>query len=130
MSGSKIAIEHRPAPLPPKSLRSPKLTNAKVAAEGRCRLCQRSFKIRQPTRHHLIPQSWWIRQPLPLRAFRNAWAGIVPLCRKCHDSVDSKDPVEQWEWRRMLRRSLTQQEIAFVICVMSKRWLDLEYPRQ
>lgn len=125
---SKVRIEHRPVVLPPKSLRSPKLTNAKISAEGVCRMCQRPHTVRRLTRHHLIPVYWWMRQPLPLRSFRNAWAGMVPLCRQDHDLLHSKDEEERIEARRMLRRSLTQQEIAFMIAVRGKTWLDIHYP--
>lgn len=130
----KVTIEHRQIQLPPRSLRSPKLTNAKMTSEGCCRMCQRPSTVRplyehQLTRHHIIPVSWWIRQPVQLRVYRNAWAGIVPLCREDHDRVHSKDVFERLEARRMLRRSMTQQEIAFVISVRGKEWLDGQYPR-
>lgn len=91
-------------------------------------MCLRPDRVRPLTRHHVIELSWWIRQPLQLRVFRNAWANVVPCCRQCHDYLHSKDPEEREEARRMLRRTFTQQEIAFAIAVRSKRWLDDSYP--
>jgi hypothetical protein len=124
----KVTVEHRYAPLPPESLRSPKLTNAKVESEGHCRMCLRPASVRRLTRHHLVPARWWIRQPLPLRSYRNAHAGVIPLCSPCHQLVDAKDHDERMGARRMLRRSLTQQEVAFAIFLRGKPWLDRQYP--
>lgn len=112
--------------LPPRSLRSPKLTATKMTGEGHCRMCQRPAHVRPLTRHHLVPEEWFRRQPVTLRRYRNAHANIVPLCRPCHDLVhDRDDPVPG---RVLLRRSLTQAEIAFVIAVRDRAWLELAYP--
>lgn len=121
------AIEHRPFAMPSEELRSPKHTHRKLHA-GYCRMCRRSARVRPLTRHHLVPESWFMRQPLPLRKIRNAHANIVPLCRPCHDRVDSRDATEHLPARRELRRSMTQQEIAFAIQVRGRAWLDHAYP--
>lgn len=126
--GRKVRIEHRFAPRPSVELSSPKLTHRKME-NAVCRMCLRSRKIRMLTRHHLVPESWFLKQPLHIRLVRNAHANIVPLCRPCHDRVDSRDPVERWESRRYLRRSLSQQEVAFAIQVRGRSWLDAEYPK-
>lgn len=126
---SKIMIEHRPFIIPGRTLISPKVTNHKMVAEGHCRMCLRPDRVRPLTRHHLVPVSWFIRQPVPLRVIRNAHANIVPLCRLCHDLVDrADDPEERMRARRELRRSLGQAEIAFAIQVIGKEWLDEHYP--
>lgn len=126
-------VEHRfVGKLPDPSLTSPKLTAAKMLGEGRCRYCgvPHSFRSdgRPMTRHHLVPESWFLGQPIALRLIRNAHANIVPLCRPCHDRVDSKHPVVREDARRTLRASLTQQEIAFAIAVRGRSWLEREYP--
>ena len=123
-----LTIEHRPIRLPSADLCSPRLTHRKLDA-GYCRMCRREARVRPLTRHHLVPESWFLRQPLPLRMIRNAHANIVPLCRPCHDRIDCRDIVERSQARRELRRSLTQQEITFAIQVRSRAWLDYEYPR-
>jgi len=121
-------IEHKPFTLPPESLRDPKRTDLKLSREGRCRMCGRTYDVRPLTRHHLIPVNWWIRQPLPMRSYRNAHANIVPLCREDHDLVDSKDDYLREESRRMLRRLLSQQEVAFIIAVRGREWMEMAYP--
>lgn len=98
---------------------------AKVEREGHCRMCRRPSRVRPLTRHHLIPQGWWKAKGEEIGALRNAAANIVPLCRACHDDVESKNGAES---RRMLRRVLTQTEIAFVIDVIGHAWLDRRYP--
>lgn len=127
---SKVAIEHRPVVIPGPTLTSPKVTSHKILAEGQCRMCGREAYVRPLTRHHLVPVSWFIRQPQPMRVIRNAHANIVPLCRPCHDLIDKEDDdTVRMRARRELRRSLGQVEIAFVIQVMGKEWLDTEYPK-
>lgn len=121
-------VEHRPFTLPSADLSSPKQTARKMNAEAVCRMCLRSAKVRLLTRHHLVPEYWFRRQPLALKLIRNAHANIVPLCRPCHDRVDSRDPFDREQARRYLRRSLTQQEIAFAIQVRGRQWLDHHYP--
>jgi len=96
---------------------------SKADREGHCRMCRRSSRVRQLTRHHMIPQEWWRAKGEEISALRNAAANIVPLCRLCHDQVET-----DVESRRMLRRSLTQQEIAFVIDVRGRDWLEKRYP--
>lgn len=123
----KLTIEHRPAPTPSAELTSTKWTHAKME-NSVCRMCTRPREVRPLTRHHLVPESWFLRQPLHIKIVRNAYANIVPLCRPCHDRVDSRDPVERAEARRYLRRSLTQQEVAFAIQVRGRGWLEHEYP--
>lgn len=123
-------IEHRPFVMPPESLCNPKLTQTKVIAEGQCRYCRRAWAIRAPTRHHLVPESWFLQQPRPLQLIRNAHANIIPLCRGCHDLIDNRVRSERLKARKMLRVVLTQAEIAFAIAVRGQEWLDAEYPRR
>jgi 5-methylcytosine-specific restriction endonuclease McrA len=118
-------IEHRPVRLPDESLSSTKPTALKLSTEGRCRLCGLERPL---TRHHLVPESWFLSQPAQLRAIRNAHANIVPLCRPCHDDVDRRHPVARERSRRKLRATLSQQEIAFIIAVRDRAWLELAYP--
>ena len=128
-TGKKVRIEHRPYRLPSPELASTKETHAKVMG-SHCRMCLRPWSVRPMTRHHLIPVSWFLKQPLALRLIRNAHANVIPLCRPCHDRVESRDWGERAEARRYLRRSLTQTEIAFAIAVRGVGWLNLEYPRE
>lgn len=100
----------------------------KLQSEGRCRDCQVSKHERQLTRHHLVPISWFLGEGRQYRIIRNSNANIVPLCRPCHDRVESRHPVIRLEARRRLRRLLTQQEIAFAIQLRGRWWLDSEYP--
>src|SRR5262245_15389836 len=114
--------------MPSAELCSPKSTARKMQY-SRCRLCVRGDEGEcTPTRHHLVPESWFLRQPEQLRLVRNAHANIIPLCRHHHDLVASKQPVVRLEARRLLRLTLTQQEIAFAIQVRGRDWLDSEYP--
>lgn len=94
----------------------------KLAAEKHCRACLRPDEVRPLTRHHLVPQSWWLRRG-GLARYRNLAANIIPLCRPCHDAVE-----HDLEARRMLRRSLTQQEVALAIALRGQLWLDWCYP--
>lgn len=100
----------------------------KVRAEGHCRMCQRPHAVRPLTRHHLVPQSWFLRQTHDKRwaARRNLAANIIPLCRPCHDAVERYDDLES---RRMLRRLLTQEEIAFAWMVRGPQWFNRWYPK-
>lgn len=125
---SKTRTEHRFVELPPPSLRATTITSTKIAAEGHCRMCLRSVRIRPLTRHHLVPEGWFRKQPVHLRAIRNAHANIAPLCRPCHDRVDANHEATRREARMHLRRSLSQQEIAFAIQVRGRAWLDEDYP--
>lgn len=125
-AGRKRTIEHRPIILPSEHLCNPKLTARKM--ETICRMCTRPREVRPLTRHHLVPESWFLKQPLPLRLIRNAHANIVPLCRPCHDRIDSREEYVRLEARRYLRRSLSQQEIAFAIQVRGRAWLNHHYP--
>lgn len=94
--------------------------------EGQCRMCQRSKRVRPLTRHHLVPLRWFLGDGERYRTVRNANANIVPLCRPCHDQIEEHDPIA----RRMLRRLLTQQEVAFAIRVKGVEWLHREYPQE
>lgn len=124
----KLITEHRWARRPSISLMSPKATEHKMRAEGHCRMCLRPASVRPLTRHHIIPESWFLRQPMHLRVVRNAHANIVPLCRPCHDLVDNRDADEKKTARRGLRRSFSQSEIAFAVQVRGLDWLNATYP--
>lgn len=124
----RLITEHRWARRPSISLMSTKATEHKMRAEGHCRMCQRPASVRPLTRHHVIPESWFLRQPMKLRVIRNAHANIVPICRPCHDLVDNREQHEREDARRMLRRSFSQAEIAFSIQVRGQKWFDHEYP--
>jgi 5-methylcytosine-specific restriction endonuclease McrA len=100
-----------------------KMQQAKV-----CRLCLREEWIRPLTRHHIVPLRWFVRQGVRVRIHRNASANITPLCRDCHDRVESPDRATRIEARRYLRRSMTQQEVAFAIAVRGRDWFDIHYP--
>lgn len=97
----------------------------KLGEEGHCRMCLRPAHVRPLTRHHLIPQRWFARQRHDVRwqKLRNCAANIIPLCRACHDEVE-----RDRESRRMLRRSLVQEEIAWIIAVRGTEWLNTRYP--
>lgn len=128
-SKAHTVIEHRWARKPSISLVDPRVTEHKMRAEGHCRMCLRPARVRPLTRHHLVPEAWFLRQSLKMRLIRNAHANIVPLCRACHDLVDNREESLREEARRHLRRSLSQSEITFAIQVRGQEWLDFHYPR-
>lgn len=99
----------------------------KVFNEGHCRMCLRHRKIRPLTRHHLVPLEWFNHQKMEVRQIRNANANIIPLCRPCHDLVDSQLEEVRTPARRELRRSLWQPEIAFAIRLRGADWLQETY---
>lgn len=96
----------------------------KLSAEKHCRACLRPDTVRPLTRHHLVPQAWWLRRGVAYARYRNVAANIIPLCRSCHDEVE-----QSTEARRMLRRVLTQQEVALAVALRGLAWLDQCYPR-
>jgi len=96
---------------------------AKVREEGRCRMCLRSSSVRPLSRHHLVPQAWFRARP-KLAPLRHAEANIVPLCDPCHQAVEERGS----HARKELRRLLGAAEVAFVIQVRGRDWLDLRYP--
>lgn len=100
----------------------------KMRHEKICRLCLRPEHVRPLTRHHIVPLRWFVRQGIRMRIHRNASANITPLCRDCHDRVESPNRTIRVEARRYLRRSMTQQEVAFAIAVRGRDWLELQYP--
>lgn len=118
--------------LPDDSLVYPLGAKRKLTSERVCRLCVQPWdERRRLTRHHLIPQSWFLGFDSigPVRGMRHAVSNIVPLCRDCHDEVDTKRyPALRLRARALLRQRLSQQEIAFIISVRGKPWLDAEYP--
>ena len=112
----------------------------KLRQEARCRACLRPKgpdSIRESqldeqhnvvgsrplTRHHLIPEKWFKRQLAPTRAVRSVDANIVPLCRPCHVLVEKDE-----EARRMLRRVLGSDEVAFMIQLATEDWVNAKYP--
>lgn len=129
-------------PVSPGLLKNQLSGREKVIKEGQCRMCQRPWKVRPSTqhrlvpprqlatRHHLVPESWFLAKGRDERhrRIRNVNANIVPLCRVCHDRVDSRDPADRQDARRELRRCLGVEEIAFMIQVRGKSWLDFHYP--
>lgn len=123
-TGRKRYVEHRPFVLPSEALCSPKLTARKMQ-DALCRMCMRSGFI---TRHHLVPESWFLGQPEALRKIRNAHANIIPLCRHCHDTIDIAHPVAKEQARGRLRQLLIQEEITFAIQVRGREWLEQAYP--
>lgn len=107
----------------------------KVRQEGHCRMCGRAAAelkdlpgspdaVRLMTRHHLVAQEWFRVHP-EWKHLRGCDANVVPLCRACHDLVELPDGRD---YRRELRRVMTQAEIAFVIQVRGKKWLEYRYP--
>ena len=96
---------------------------AKVHEEGRCRMCLRPSAVRPLTRHHLVPQSWFRGRP-KFAPLRHSEANIVPLCEPCHREVEMRDAHARVELRRLLGAS----EIAFVLQVVGRAWLDKRYP--
>lgn len=101
---------------------------AKLIREGRCRMClvprQRRGE-RMLTRHHLVPQRWTGWRLFGERRFRirDADANCIPLCAHCHREVERDDGA-----RRMLRKVLGQDEVAFGIQVAGRTWFDRRYP--
>ena len=100
----------------------------KCQHEAHCRMCLRHYRVRPLTRHHLIPLRWWKHIGLEWRGVRNSPNNIIPLCRGCHDLVESSDRAIRVEARRMCRRAMTQTEIAFAISARGKEWFDAQYP--
>lgn len=110
----------------------------KVRAEGHCRMCRRAAAeltdlagrpdaIRLMTRHHLVPQEFFRIHP-EWKHLRGCDANVVPLCRSCHDLVELPDWMGGRDHRHMLRKVITQAEIAFVIQVRGLDWLESRYP--
>jgi hypothetical protein len=78
---------------------------------------------RSLTRHHLVPEYWFKKQPPATRAVRSVDANIIPLCRPCHEEVERDK-----ESRRMLRRVLGAEEVAFAIQIATVDWFNSRYP--
>lgn len=95
----------------------------KVHEEGRCRMCQRPSAVRPLTRHHLVPLHYFRTHP-KLSPLRHSDANIVGLCEPCHRLVERLYDHARVE----LRRVLSSAEVAFVIQVAGRRWLDGRYP--
>lgn len=100
----------------------------KIMEEGACRMCERSHSVRPLTRHHLVPDRFFRWQPMPTRSLAHVDPNIVPLCRPCHDLVEEPDRTIREEARRMLRRTLAQEELTFMIQVRGRAWVDKHYP--
>jgi hypothetical protein len=99
---------------------------AKFSAEQHCRMCHRPSSVRRLTKHHLVPQRWFVREDnARYRWLMNSPANLVPLCDPCHITVECRDD----EGRRHLRRCLSQTEIAQIIRLRGLAWLDGRYPR-
>ena len=113
----------------------------KLRDEGRCRMCLKTAAEvtasgqhvrgeRLLTRHHLVPRTWWSygtkrreERRSGWRRLRDADANIVPLCRPCHDLVES-----DVDGRKLLRKVLSQAEIAYCIQARGQLWFDTYYP--
>lgn len=100
----------------------------KIAEEAACRMCLRPHRVRPLTRHHLVPERFFRFQPAPTRHLVHVDPNIVPLCRPCHDLVEEPDKQVRTEARRMLRRTLAQEEVTFMIQVRGLPWVDAHYP--
>jgi hypothetical protein len=99
----------------------------KMEREGRCRMCltpRQRRGSRMLSRHHLVPKAWegWKLFGHLRYRIRDADANVIPLCLRCHREVET----DEWA-RRMLRKVLGQEEIAFAIQVRGKAWLDARY---
>ena len=96
--------------------------DAKLRAEGRCRLCRRSSRVRPLTRHRIVPGRLGGRY-VPINC--------VGLCRPCHDLVDNRELAERRWARRMLRASLWPEEHAQarIQYAIRGRSFDRAYPR-
>lgn len=92
-------------------------------SEGRCRMCQRSSDVRPLTRHHLVPEGWFNRPGVRFRLIRNVAPNMIPLCRPCHDFVET-----DMTGRRELRRVLAPDEVTYALQVAGRRWFDRYYP--
>jgi hypothetical protein len=95
----------------------------KFQAEGHCRMCLRPHYVRPLTKHHLVPQRWFLREGARWAMWRNRAVNLVPLCEPCHRLVEC-----DVDARRELRRCLAQAEVAFVISLRGLTWLDGMYP--
>lgn len=132
--GARIKGIYEPPPKPKPPQVSTSLTKnfasgrLKISQEKKCRICPSKQNL---TRHHLVPQSWFIGRPDEIKAIRNANANIVPLCESCHRIVDSvRDPVGKLKKRAILREALGTNEFAFIIQLTSRQWLDEHYPKE
>ncbi len=109
----------------------------KCEAEGRCRICGITGK--PLTRHHLVPQHWFVRRrrvnftPKPFS--RNDSRNIVPLCSYCHQRVEGDRGLDRatkerrkLDARLSLRRSLSASEVNFIVLARGRDWLDHHYP--
>lgn len=98
----------------------------KVAQEKRCRICDARYRL---TRHHLVEHAWFLARKPELRSLRNANANIIPLCETCHRIVDGvRDPVGRLQKRAAIRTALYSNEIAFILQVRGRDWLNAHYP--
>lgn len=107
----------------------------KVEREGRCRMCLINWEVRIPTRHHIVPQSWFksrifvliarTRRVIPCFRIRDCNANIIPLCVQCHMAVEKSNDDSA---RRMLRKVMGSNESAFAVQLMGQTWFDLRYP--
>lgn len=125
-------LAHAPR-MPDVSLIHPIGGKRKLMSETVCRMCERqwvnaSCHPLQRTRHHLVPQSWFLGVSNEFRAIRHAHANLIPLCRACHDDIETKNVVIRLAARMRLRGRMTQQEVAFAIALRGLVWMNREYP--
>lgn len=93
----------------------------KVALEGRCRCCGRTWGL---NRMHLVPKG---------QGGDDVDDNIAPGCGSgttgCHGALTAHTR----EWRviaSQLRASLTDAEVAYILQKKGQDWLDRTYPRR
>ena len=110
----------------------------KLRRERVCRMCARPSAeleelwhrpdaVRILTRHHLVPKRFFKHFP-EWKHLRDCDGNVVPLCRPDHDLIHSRDGAVRLQARAMLRRSLTQEEIAYMVQVRGIEWVNNKYP--
>jgi hypothetical protein len=109
-----------PIPKPARRIVDSRAGRAKVAREGRCRLCERTWYEAGGTasRHHLIPKG---------QGGDDVDPNLVPACGDgttgCHGDLE-----HSVEARRRLRRKLHADEIAYAVGKVGQGRFDRRYP--
>lgn len=107
-------------PKPAKRIVDPDAGAAKMAREGRCRICGADRRYTVTTRHHLIPRS---------QGGDDIDDNLVPLCG--HGTVGCHGRIEAGHLsaRGQLRAALTDAEVAYCVRVVGEARFDRRYPR-